>query len=166
MSDNSQTKYDKQIDKFISGFVSLWDKFESTLSGELVNARQGPNGLHEESHGNSIYELFYRVGKSLSTGKNLSMGELSVMLSVPLSTATRIADYLVERGNIRRLPDPEDRRVVRVGLTAAGLELYKTIDNHVKQRTQQLLSCLDEEERAHLFALLGRIVSANQGGIA
>jgi DNA-binding MarR family transcriptional regulator len=72
-------------------------------------------------------------------------------------------DYLVERGYIQRLPDPEDRRVVRVGLTTAGLELHRTIDNHVKQRAQQLLSCLDNEEWDNLFNLLGKVVSANQG---
>ena len=163
MTDNSQTQYDKQVDKFVLGFVKLWDKFESTLSGELVKTQQSPNGVHDESHSNSNYELFYRVGSSLSTGENLSMGELSNVLSVPLSTATRIADYLVEHGYIRRLPDPEDRRVVRVGLTAAGLELYRTMDNHVKERTQQLLSCLDNGERNSLFNLLDKVVSANQG---
>ena len=161
MNDKSQTKQEKEIDKFILGFVQLWDKFESTLSGELVKTHQNSNG--DESHGTDNYELFYRVGSRISHGENLTMGELSNVLSVPLSTATRIVDYLVERGYIRRLPDPEDRRVVRVGLTTAGLEFYRTMDNHVKERTQQLLSCLSNEERNSLFNLLDKVVSANQG---
>jgi DNA-binding MarR family transcriptional regulator len=161
MTDQSQTRHDKEIDIFVFGFVQLWDKFESTLSSELVKTYQSSNGVHDESHGN--YELFYRVGSRISHGENLTMGELSKVLSVPLSTATRIVDYLVERGYIQRLPDPEDRRVVRVGLTTAGLELHRTIDNHVKQRAQQLLSCLDNEEWDNLFNLLGKVVSANQG---
>jgi DNA-binding MarR family transcriptional regulator len=161
MNDKSQTKYEKDIDKFILGFVQLWDNFESTLSGELVKTHQSLNG--DESHGTGNYELFYRVGSRISHGENLTMGELSNVLSVPLSTATRIVDYLVESGYIRRLPDPEDRRVVRVGLTTAGLKLYGTIDNHVKERAQQLLACLDNEEREHLYNILGKVLSANQG---
>ena len=161
MNDKSQTKQEKEIDKFILGFVQLWDNFESTLSGELVKTHQNSKG--DESHGTDNYELFYRVGRRISHGENLTMGELSNVLSVPLSTATRIVDYLVERGYIRRLPDPEDRRVVRVGLTTAGLEFYRTMDNHVKERTQQLLSCLSNEERNSLFNLLDKVVSANQG---
>jgi len=162
MTDKPQIKHDKEIDKFVLGFVQLWDKFESTLSSELDRTRQSQSGVHDESHGTGNYELFYRVGSRISHGENLTMGELSKVLSVSLSTATRIVDYLVERGYFRRLPDPEDRRLVRVGLTTAGLELHRTIDNHVKQRAQQLLSCLDDEERTHLFNLLDKVVSANQ----
>ena len=161
MTDKSRAKHEKEIDKFILGFVQLWDKFESTLSDALVKAHQSPNG--DESHGTGNYELFYRVGSWIGHGENLTMGELSNVLSVPLSTATRIVDYLLERGYVRRLPDPEDRRVVRVGLTTAGMKLYGTIDNHVKERAQQLLSCLNNEERDHLYNILGKVLSANQG---
>ena len=164
MIDKSQTKQDKQIDLFVLGFVQLWENFENTLSSELIKKHQTKDSVRDESHGNTNYGLFYRVSSRLSHGENLTMGELSKFLSVPLSTATRIVDYLVERCYIQRLPDPEDRRVVRVKLTATGLEIHRTIDNHVKQRVRQFLSCLDNEERDSLFNLLGNVVSANQSG--
>ena len=160
MTDIPEKKYLEQIDRFVLGFVQLWDKFESTLSGELAAAPIVQRIVQDGSHGNSNYELFYRVGSSISPADNLTMGELSTALAVPLSTATRVIDYLVDRGYIRRMPDPEDRRIVRVTLTPAGSALHRTIDNHVKQRVAQILSCLDVGEREQLFASMGKIMSA------
>jgi DNA-binding MarR family transcriptional regulator len=160
MTDKPAKKYAEQIDKFVLGFVQLWDKFESTLTGELAMIPLTPGMKLDGSHSNANYELFYRVGSSISPRDNLTMGELSNALAVPLSTATRIVDYLVERKYIIRLPDSEDRRVVRVALTPMGKELHQTIDNHVKQRVEQILSCLDVEERQQLFASMGKIISA------
>ena len=87
------------------------------------------------------------------------MGELSGVLSVPLSTATRIVDWLVDRGYVLRLPDAEDRRVVRVALTGNGRELHKAIERYIRQRVQQILSCLTDGERSTLITLMGKVVS-------
>ena len=87
------------------------------------------------------------------------MGEFSNALSVPLSTATRIADWLVENGYIQRLPDSDDRRVVRVALTDMGNKLYKAIDQYIRQRMQQILSSLTTEERTILLTLVSKVVS-------
>jgi DNA-binding MarR family transcriptional regulator len=159
MSEHSRIEYDEQIDKFVLGFVQLWDKFENTLSGELAPMKKRTDG----EHGNANYELFYRVGSSISPLVNPTMGELSTSISVPLSTATRIVDYLVERGFLERLPDPEDRRVVRVTLTPSGKELHQTIDNHVKLRVRQIFSSLSVRERESLFSAMAKILTAMRG---
>ncbi len=157
--DLQQGKYEEQINNAVLGFVQVWNRFESTLARELSGIHERLNGMHpeKESHPNANYELFYRVASSINTGKSLTMGELSSAISVPLSTATRIADWLVERGYLQRLPDPEDRRVVRVALTTNGHEMYKIIENHIKERVQQILTCLSIQERETLFALLGKV---------
>ena len=87
------------------------------------------------------------------------MGEFSNALSVPLSTATRIADWLVDNGYVQRLPDSEDRRVVRVSLTDIGKELFKAIDRYIRQRMLQMLSGLTTEERAILLTLISKVIS-------
>ena len=86
------------------------------------------------------------------------MGEFSNVLSVPLSTATRIADWLVDHKYIERLPDSGDRRVVRIALTDMGKELFKTIDQYVRQRIQQVLAGLTIEERTILLTLLRKLI--------
>ena len=87
------------------------------------------------------------------------MGEFSNALSVPLSTATRIADWLVDNGYIQRLPDSDDRRVVRVALTDTGKGLFRAIDRYIRERMQQILSSLTVEERSILLTLVSKVVS-------
>ncbi|HEX74801.1 MAG TPA: MarR family transcriptional regulator [Dehalococcoidia bacterium] len=157
-----QTVYDNQISTIVHGFIQVWNKFEATLSKELAQIQENIRGVDSgrESHRTANYELFYRVSSTIYLKDSLTMGELSNNLSVPLSTATRIVDWLVDNGYMERLPDPEDRRIVRVTLTGVGRELHKTMDNYVRQRVQNILSCLSEEDRSMLIGLINKVVSA------
>jgi DNA-binding MarR family transcriptional regulator len=160
--ENGQNYYDRQINSIVRGFTQVWNKFESTLSQELAHIQENVDGIRlgRESHPNANYELFYRVSNTIDQRGNPTMGELSSALSVPLSTATRIADWMVDNGYIERLPDPEDRRIVRVTLTSTGQELHKTMEHYIRQRVQQILSTLTPEERATLITLISKVVSA------
>ncbi len=86
------------------------------------------------------------------------MGELSKALDVPLSTATRIVDWLVKGGYAERLPDPQDRRVVRVALTKYGRALIKAGDKFIRQRVEQVLCVFTDKERQTLISLLSKLV--------
>ena len=160
--DIEQGIYDKQITAVVHGFMQVWGKFETTLSRELAQIQARLEGMNSgrESHPDANYELFYRVSNTMYYQSSLTMGELSHALSVPLSTATRIADWLVDHGYMQRLPDPEDRRIVRVALTDVGKELYEAIDRYIRERIGHILSCLTAGERTELLALMGKVVSA------
>jgi DNA-binding MarR family transcriptional regulator len=153
--------YNSQITAVVHGFMQVWNRFEATLSKELSQIQESLQGMHPERghQQNTNYELFYRACSSLYPKGNVTMGEFSNALSVPLSTATRIADWLVENGYIQRLPDSDDRRVVRVALTDAGQELFKAIDRYIRERMQQILSSLTAEERKSLLTLISKVVS-------
>lgn len=153
--------YDSQVTAVVHGFMQVWNRFEGTLSKELAQIQESLHGMHpeRENQQNANYELFYRSCLSLYPEGNMSMGEFGSTLSVPLSTATRIADWLVEHGYIQRMPDIEDRRVVRVALTDLGRELFKTIDQYIRQRIHQVMSSLTVEERTILLTLLSKLVS-------
>jgi len=160
-----QDIYDEQINAVVHGFMAVWNKFEVMLDKELANIQGRLNGIQsgKEPHTISNHELFYRVSNSIQQKGNMTMGELSSALSVPLSTATRIVDWLVDNGYAQRLPDPEDRRIVRVALTDVGREMHKIIENYIRQRVQQILSCPTFEERATLLTLVGKVVSTLKG---
>jgi len=160
--DSDRELYDGQIARVVSGFMQVWNRFEATLSKELARVPDRLEGMHpqREAQPNANYELFYRVSSSIYLEDSVTMGELSKTLSVPLSTATRIADWLVGNGYLGRLPDPEDRRVVRVTLTPLGRELHHTIDRYVTQRIGQILSCLSSQERKTLLDLIGKVLFA------
>ena len=159
---NQQGSYVDQVDEVVQGFVQVWIKFGALLPHELATIPQYRDAIYPESgpQSETNYEFFFRVSSSISRKGTPAMGELSNDLSVPLSTATRIVDWLVERDYAQRLPDPEDRRVVRVTLTAKGMELHQAIENYVKQRVQQVLSSLTAEEQSTMFGLLHKVVDA------
>ena len=153
--------YNNQITAVVHGFMLVWNRFEATLSKELDQIKGSLQGMHpqREHQPNSNHELFYRACSSIYPKGNITMGEFSNALSVPLSTATRIADWLVDNGYIQRLPDSDDRRVVRVSLTDTGRELFKAIDRYIRQRMRQILSSLTAEERTILLTLVGKVVA-------
>src|SRR5437879_12376213 len=51
----------------------------------------------------------------------LSAGDLAKRTGLTSGAVTRLIDRLVERGSVRRLADPEDRRRVLVEITPAAL---------------------------------------------
>jgi DNA-binding MarR family transcriptional regulator len=120
---------------------------ESNLSGK------GP-GINDAS-------LFYSVGIVFSHYPGpISMGELSRDLEVPLSTATRTMDWLVNNGYAQRLPDPNDRRIVRVELTGTGKETYQAISTFMLERVEQALDQLTPVERDSFIVLLNKVLNA------
>ncbi len=152
--------YAKQIDRTVSGFMQVWVQFEAMLPAEIARV-QGPlEGMLPEDAGVRDYELFYRISSLLSTKESVTMGEMSAALSFPLSKATRTADWLVAHGFIQRIPDKEDRRIVRISLTPKGMILHRAVENSIRERVSDLLACLSIEEREHLFDLIGKVVSS------
>src|SRR5215470_4381548 len=111
--------------EFMSTFMRHRRRMMSTMSEDLIRQREMIDKLRGEgSKRNVDFDLYFRVAKLLSDSADpLPMGEFSKSLDIPLSTATRVVDGLVEGGFAARTADPEDRRVVRVALTADGLEL-------------------------------------------
>jgi len=163
--DIEQKAYADQITAVVEGFVQVWIKFEAMLYDELAKTQDSREGGHPESEPRSYtnYDLFYRVSSSMRGKDNVTMGELSSALSVPLSTATRMVDWLVSSGYAQRLPDAEDRRVVRVALTDSGRDLHRTIERYTSERVQQILCCLTAEEQAMLSSCIGKVLVALKG---
>jgi len=90
----------------------------------------------------------------------LTMSELSSELNVPMSTATRIVDGLVRGGMAERGNDANDRRVVRVGMSQNGRELYETGIAYNKQRISKLLKNFTAEEQTQLLNLMNKLFDA------
>jgi DNA-binding MarR family transcriptional regulator len=105
--------------------------------------------------------LFYNAGSVFFRYEGpITMGELSRDLEVPLSTATRTMDWLVINGYAQRLPDPKDRRVVRVELTGKGKETFQAISTFMLGRVEQALSPLNQTERKTFMSLVNKVLDA------
>ncbi|WP_431134440.1 MarR family winged helix-turn-helix transcriptional regulator [Psychroserpens mesophilus] len=68
--------------------------------------------------------------------------------------ATRLMDKLCSKKYIERLPSDHDRRVVKIAITASGLELLNSIPNDFNK---SLLKNLNEDEAEQLSHLLDKM---------
>lgn len=90
------------------------------------------------------------------------MGELGGVLGLAKSSLTGLVDRSAERGLVRREPDPEDARAVRVALTAEGRTIVDAFYTETCRRVEKLSEGLGDADRRTLAALLGRVVRDNK----
>jgi DNA-binding MarR family transcriptional regulator len=71
---------------------------------------------------------------------------------------THLVDRLEAVGLVERVPDPEDRRGLRVGLTGKGRALVDRVTPSHLATERRLLEALTENEQAQLAALLRKLL--------
>ncbi len=141
----------------------LRHRFRGKLPEQILNIRASlkEHNLREKLEQINDRDVFFTIGFVFSRQSvPITMGDLSRLLGMPFSTATRTADWLVDNGYVRRLADPEDRRVVRVELTRAGKELYRAMNNLLLESAERFLYNFSLEERQELGRLLGKLVDS------
>jgi DNA-binding MarR family transcriptional regulator len=75
---------------------------------------------------------------------------------------TRMLDKLEQRGFIRRIRTPEDRRVVQVALDLPGLRLIEELQTPLRQCHERQLGHLSRTELTQLAGLLRRARSVHE----
>ena len=89
----------------------------------------------------------------------LSPGALVTQTQVTSGTMTNRVDRLAARGLVGRGPDPNDRRGVKVTLTARGRTVVDSAMADLLVRERLLLDRLPLMEQDHLTDLLRRLLS-------
>ncbi len=152
----------KDLIETVRRFIRIKHRFAPVLPADLAALRER---LLDElprqagSRRDANFDLFFRIGAILSDrAEPVTMGELSDALAAPISTVTRMVDWLVRSNYAARQPDPRDRRLVRVALTDSGRRLHDSINEFVSHRIEQVLGRLTSEERDDLVALLRKAV--------
>jgi DNA-binding MarR family transcriptional regulator len=84
----------------------------------------------------------------------LSAGALLKSAMVTSGAITNRVDRLEAKGLLERVRDPDDRRGVRVRLTAVGLELIDRLVPAHLANEERLLAVLSRQDREALMALL------------
>ncbi len=153
------TTHTHELRQVWNELFSLYPRLRTALPSDLTRAKARLRELHARSDGQSFGDhhifIFYRIGILLERHvEPMTMHELAAALGVPLSTATRMVDSLVEAGYARRLPDPEDRRIVRVALTNSGKKLYAAFNEFFNRRVEEFLRHFTSQERATMITLM------------
>ncbi|MBM4311190.1 MAG: MarR family transcriptional regulator [Deltaproteobacteria bacterium] len=97
--------------------------------------------------------------------RQYSMGELCKIANVKMPSMTEVVDRLEAAGFAERVRDTDDRRVVKVQLTAAGKKAHDGILKTRAQELQNIFGCLEEKERQRLVKAL-RTVSSTMKRVA
>lgn len=162
LDDASQRPYPSRAARFVQWLLEIHAKVVAPLADEVVQLAGEIEGIQSKdkpylfSHPIALYRLTSCLRQKTSP----TMGELSNALSVPLSTATRMVNRLVENALAERLSDPDDRRIVRVALTDTDLQVHDAIEAHSVQDIQRILACLTPEEQDILIALFRKVASS------
>jgi DNA-binding MarR family transcriptional regulator len=98
-----------------------------------------------------------RAMMTLSGHGPITMTDFSEMLGVPLSTATRMVERLIEKGLAVRSRIEDDRRVVRVDLSEEGKKLHEKFAEHRRAIGSAMLSPLTHGEREIFIELMSKI---------
>jgi DNA-binding MarR family transcriptional regulator len=95
-----------------------------------------------------------------------SPGHLADDLGLSSGAMTNRLDRLEEAGLLRRLPDPDDRRALKVELTEAGWQAWQDSTGAQAQKEALVASALDQSEKESLNGLLRRLMLEfeRQGG--
>lgn len=83
--------------------------------------------------------------------------ELAEMVGLGRAATGTMIDQLETRQLVERLPDPDDRRVWRVGITPAGLALVDRFLELDATLRKELRSGISRDERQQLASLLVRL---------
>jgi DNA-binding MarR family transcriptional regulator len=88
----------------------------------------------------------------------LSPGQLAEKEGLSSGAMTNRLDQLEKAGFVRRLPDPDDRRALKVELTEAGHKLWLESVGAQAAREAALTAALDKRELAQLNDLLRKVL--------
>ncbi|MFK8912816.1 MarR family winged helix-turn-helix transcriptional regulator [Streptomyces sp. YS-3] len=86
------------------------------------------------------------------------MADLAARLEVVPRAVTTLVDALEESGNVRRVPDPTNRRVVRIELTEAGRATLRSLRGARRGAAEEILAPLTADQREVLGGLLSALV--------
>jgi len=116
-------------------------------------------------HGSSSMRMML-MNALFVNGGSMSPTELSKRIFRTRHSITSMVDTLERQGLVRREPNPEDRRSIRVTLTPEGRQLFERMIPVGYEISQRALSCLDDDEVVALKTLLKRVREHLLGQIA
>jgi DNA-binding MarR family transcriptional regulator len=99
----------------------------------------------------------YRMLGVLMKKGTLPMSELGKRLYISKPYMTILVDQLIKDGNVERIPDTNDRRVINIAITPNGSKHLKQVASLYKDDIKNLLFDMEEEDLIELCRSLEKI---------
>ncbi len=90
----------------------------------------------------------------------ISIVDLASILRLDKSTLSRTIDGMVDAGLVERLPNPEDRRYIKLTLTEQGKNLFDSINCTFDQYYQNIFAAISSEKHQLVMESLSLLVEA------
>ncbi|MEU3215798.1 MarR family winged helix-turn-helix transcriptional regulator [Streptomyces sp. NPDC001279] len=87
------------------------------------------------------------------------MADLAQRLDVVPRAVTSLVDGLEGSGRVRRAPDPDNRRVIRIEITEEGLATLRSLRDARRAAAEEILAPLTIDQREVLGGLLSALVN-------
>lgn len=113
---------------------------------------------HEEGH--ALTPLQRLALLELSAHEPLRLHELAARIGASAPTASRAVDGLLDEGLAERIPDPDDRRAVRIRLSDVGRTRLAERRARIAATLEPALATLDDDDPKRLVALLSELNGA------
>jgi MarR family transcriptional regulator, organic hydroperoxide resistance regulator len=101
----------------------------------------------------------WRVLRVLHESDGLMMRELADSVSLNRPTMTKVVDKMVADALAYRIPDPRDRRKVRIFLSDQGKALFRQQDQHVSMHQKLVEKGYGVEETKQLKEMLEKFLN-------
>jgi MarR family 2-MHQ and catechol resistance regulon transcriptional repressor len=125
---------------------------------ELVQAYQFRDRITVCYHDISVTQC-YALSSVIRQGP-MTLNSLAAELYLDKSTASRVVDALVQKGYVRRLPDPGDARALSLEATGKGLDLHARIIEELIEEMKNLIADSSPAKRRATIQLVGRLARA------
>ncbi|EAR24260.1 putative transcription regulator protein [marine actinobacterium PHSC20C1] len=119
-----------------------------------------------EPHGlqSGEFDILATLLRSDAGSRGLTAGALTASAMVTSGAITNRLDRLVAKQLISREVDPENRRTIRVALTARGAEVVEAaLHDHIENE-ERLLQSLSATQRRELESLLRGLLTIHEAG--
>ncbi|MEV4867815.1 MarR family winged helix-turn-helix transcriptional regulator [Streptomyces syringium] len=92
------------------------------------------------------------------------MADLAQRLEVVPRAVTTLVDALEANGAVRRVPDPTNRRVIRIEITDQGRSTLRALREARRTAVEDILAPLSTEQRVVLGSLLDELMTGPERG--
>lgn len=94
----------------------------------------------------------------ISEHKDPTMKEIADFLNIKPPSVTSLVNGLVKSGQIERITDKKDKRIVRLAITSNGKKILADGLNKKREKIKSILSNLDSTDRKNLINILTKLV--------
>ncbi len=150
----------KDYDKIAENLLMFFPLFR----GALIK-------IAEKEKSMNIFNMQYAIMGTLYKKGSLPVSEIGKLLGISKPNMTALTDKLITEKRVKRMADPNDRRVVRIDLTEKGKQTLHKAKAMVKEEFREKLSGLEKSEVEQLSKdlesvkkIISKITQVNKGG--